>query len=106
MDFKLESQAEGEVDPPKVVNPDFKYLEVEVTRVEGTTLYLKVPWNFDVKTLRRSSGNKILIDACKETVGDYDWDDFGWEDTLEVQSVKSVEEKEATAYETFEVKPT
>jgi hypothetical protein len=103
MDFKLESQIVGVPDPAPVVVPEFKYLEVEVTRTEGSTLYLKVPGNFDHTKLRRDR-DKILVKACKETLDDYDWDNNGWELDLEVQSVKEVTEKIAGQYCMYEVK--
>ena len=103
MDFKLESQVEGVPDP--VPAPEFKYLEVEVTRTEGSTLYLKVPGNFDHTKLRRDK-DKVLVKACKETLDDFDWDNTGWELDLEVQSIKVVPEKEAVQYCMYEVKNT
>jgi hypothetical protein len=100
MDFTLESQVVGVPDkPPTVPTPEFKYLEVEVTRTEGMTLYLKVPYDFDRKKL----STELLAKACKETCNDYDWDDYGWEQTVEWQAVKEVPEKDATIYEVYEV---
>jgi hypothetical protein len=103
MDFKLESQIIGVPDKlPTEPKPEFKYLEVEVTRIEGTTLYLKVPYNFNRKNL----SIKLLVNACKETCEEYDWDNSGWEHDVELQSVKEVTEKDATAYNVYEVKTT
>ena len=101
MDFTLEPQVVGVSDKlPPEPKPEFKYLEVEVTRTEGTTVYLKVPYDFDRKKL----STELLAKACEETSEDYDWDDWGWEQTVEWQSVKEVSEKDATAYTVYEVK--
>ena len=103
MDFTLESQVVGVVDKlPPEPKPEFKYLEVEVTRTEGTTVYLKVPYAFDRKKL----STELLAKACKETCDEYDWDNTGWEHDVEWQSVKEVPEKDATAYNVYEVKTT
>jgi len=102
MDFTLESLFVGVTDKlPPEPKPEFKYLEVEVTRTEGTTLYLKVPYDFDRKKL----SGELLVEACNKTCySDFDWDNYGWEQTVECQSVKEVSEKDATAYEVYEVK--
>lgn len=104
MEFKLESQVVGVVDQPKTVEPTFKFIEVEVTRTEGTTLFLKVPSNFDNQSLFHYKSMKLLVEACKKTCGNFDWDNFGWEESLEVQSVNDVSEKEASQYKTYEIK--
>ena len=92
-----------EKDTPKAPElPEFKYLEVEVTREQCTTVYLKVPQNFDIKSLRRD--HKHLSKACKETTSESDWNDFGWELDVSCNSIKEVSEKEATMYEVYEVK--
>jgi len=100
-EFNLESQIVGVPDKPVAPPvPEFKYLEVEVTRTQGTVLYLKVPKNFETKKLN----NKILVDACKGTLAEYEWDEEGWEGTIERQATKEVSENEATAYNVYEVK--
>jgi hypothetical protein len=92
-----------EVDNPKPPEkPPFKYIEVEVTRMEHSTVFLKVPQDFDTKLIKRRS--EILAKACKETLSDFDWDKDGWEHEIEWQSIKEVPEKEATAYKVYEVK--
>ena len=48
---------------------------------------------------------KTIGKAAKETTFESDWDDYGWEHTVEVQGVAVVKEKEALQYLLFEVKP-
>lgn len=99
--FKLESEVEGQVQPKVEPKPEFKYLEVEVSRQQNSFVILKVPYSFDPKTLRR--GPKFLGRACEKTLMDSDWDDYGWQQDIECQGYKEISEKDATAYEVFEV---
>jgi hypothetical protein len=85
--------------------PPFKYLEIEVTRKEASTVFLKVPRDFDMNKIKRSGGrDSILSKACKKTISDLEWDDTGWEDDIEWESIKDVSEEEATIYQVYEVK--
>jgi hypothetical protein len=92
-----------EVDPPKPIEkPPFKYIEVEVTRKQFSTVYLKVPQEFDTNSIKRKGD--ILVQACKKTLGDFDWETPFMDDDVEWQSIKEVSEEEATAYQVYEVK--
>jgi hypothetical protein len=79
----------------------FEFLRVEVTRTQSTELYLKVPngWR------PRGRDYKILGKAAKETTDRSDWDDYQWENTVEMQSCSVCQEKEATQFRLYEVKP-
>lgn len=80
---------------------EFEFLRVEVTRAQGTELYIKVP-----KGWRPTGRNsRVLGKAAKETTERSDWDDYGWEQTVEMQSCAVVDEKEARAFALYEVKP-
>ena len=93
-----------EVDIPKVENPPFKYLEIEVTRTQSSIVFVKVPYNIDMTKLRRGSGtDSIISKACAQTLQESDWDSYGWKHDVEVQSIKEVTEEEATAYEVYVV---
>jgi len=100
-EFKLESEIVGQVQPKIEPKPDFKYLQVEVTRQQTSFVTLKVPYDYDNKLIRRGL---ILGEACKKTLLDSDWDDYGWELDVDCLSIKEVTEAEATIYEVFEVK--
>jgi len=79
----------------------FEFLRVEVTRAQGSQLYMKVP-----KGWRPTGRNsRVLGKAAKETTERSDWDDYGWEQTVEMQSCAVVDEKEARGYALYEVKP-
>ena len=91
-------------DPTLKKEPTFKYIEVEVTRTEGSIVYLKVPEDFDLDKIRRGHGmDSILVKACKQTLDKGDWDSNGWELDLIWQSIKEVSEKEAKQYDIYEV---
>jgi hypothetical protein len=83
------------------MNTEFEYLRVEVSRTEVTELYLKVPKGWKPTGVN----SKILGTAAKETTSDMDWDNDGWEDSVEFQGCSPVDEKEALLYKVFEVKP-
>ncbi len=80
---------------------EFEFLRVEVTRAQSTELYLKVPKGWRPK----GRDYKLLGKAAKETTDRSDWDDYGWENSVEIQGCAVVEEKEATQFRLYEVKP-
>lgn len=82
---------------------DWEYIRVEVTRSQSTQLFMKVPK--DWRPSGRAYDYKLMGMAAKETTENYDWDDYGWEDTIEVQSYKPVDAKEAESYSIFDVRP-
>ena len=84
------------------MNEKYKYLEIEVTRMQGSLVFLKVPKDFDHRACVNLQ--EILAAACVETCRDSDWDAHGWEDTVEWQSIKPVTEKEAELYQMYKVK--
>jgi hypothetical protein len=43
--------------------------------------------------------------AAKETTSDSDWDNYGWENDVEVQGHKPVDAKEAEQYRIFDALP-
>jgi len=87
----------NEMEPLKINAGEWDYICVEVIRHESTDVYLKVPKGW------RPSGRdyKLLGRAAKETTRDHDWDKYGWENAVEVNGFKVVEEQEARQYEVF-----
>lgn len=41
---------------------------------------------------------KLIKDATVKTVTEYDWNDYRWEDDLEINTISSINEEEATGY--------
>ena len=82
----------------------FKYLEVEITRTQGTLVFLKVPKDFNHRACVNLK--EILRDAAIETCDESDWrlGSDQWEDTVEWQAIKEVPKAEAEAYVMYEVK--
>lgn len=79
---------------------EYKYVELEITRTESTSVFLKVPkdWQFEERR-----DKKMLVKAVKETVDTYDWDNYGWEHRIEVESQRTVSEDDANDYTVFDV---
>jgi hypothetical protein len=87
--------------PEPSTQDEWEYLLVEVSRSESTELYLKVPKGW------RPSGrdSRLLGKAASDTTRDSDWDNYGWEQCVEVQGCQLVDAKEAEQYQTFDVRP-
>jgi hypothetical protein len=70
------------------------YYRVQVTKHSYTDVYIRVPKGETVTFKDR----KLIKEATVKTTTKYDWDDYGWEDDLEVHEVEKVSEKDATQY--------
>lgn len=70
------------------------YYRVQVTKKSYTEVYIKVPKGVEV-TFRDKN---LIKEATVKTASKYDWDDYGWEEDLDVDGVVKVSEKEATSY--------
>lgn len=103
MNEPQETQPKPEAGLPLGAAPsaDWEYICVEVTRTESTDLYLKVPKGW------RPTGRdyKLMGRAANETTSDSDWDNYGWENEVDVQGHKPVDAKEAEQYRTFDARP-
>jgi hypothetical protein len=76
------------------MSEEYDYYKVDVTKKSYTNVYIKVPKGELVSFGHR----KLIKEATVKTVTKYDWDDYGWENDLEVDGVSKVSEKEATEY--------
>lgn len=81
-----------------------KFVRVCVTRTESTELYVSVPDDFNNGDLMGGKYKEEIGRIAAETTDSMDWDVSEWEDTVEVQSVADVEEKEADQYMWGELK--
>jgi hypothetical protein len=70
------------------------YYRVQVTKKSYADVYIKVPKGETVTFKDR----KLIKEATVKTVAKYDWDDYGWEDDLDVDEVEKVSETEAIAH--------
>lgn len=86
---------------PESKSADWEYIRLAVSRSEWTEIYLKVPKGW------RPSGRdyKLIGQATKETVSDHDWDNYGWENSVDVQEQEPVNEEEANLYKVFDAIP-
>jgi len=70
------------------------YYRVQVNKKSYTDVYIKVPKGETVTFKDR----KLIKEATVKTITKYGWDDYGWEDDLDVDEVEKVSEKEAISY--------
>jgi hypothetical protein len=82
-------------------NQEFEYIEVEVSRSEVTSVFLKVPKGW------KPSGKdyKLIGRAAKETTEDSDWDKWLWEQNVDIIRCKPATEKDALSYSVFDATP-
>lgn len=86
------------------MSEEYKYLEVEITRTQGTIVFLKVPKGFSYRAC--ANFQEILKAAAIETCSECDWRDGSadqWKDTVEWQSIKEVPQSEAEPYKMYNV---
>lgn len=74
------------------------YYKIGVSRSTYTEVYIAVPKGEKITHADR----KLIKTATLETTDNYDWDDYGWENTLEVEEISQVDENEATSYKYYE----
>jgi hypothetical protein len=77
---------------------EYEYYEVEVTKKAYASVYIRVPKGVEI-TFRDS---RVISAATIETVGDYDWDDYGWEGDLETGGIWKVSEDKVGGYDVYD----
>lgn len=75
------------------------FLKVAVTRSSSTDLYIEVPDDFAAPHVMMRKNQQILGEIARFTTDDADWEDIGWEETVEAHSVVRVTEAEARGYQ-------
>jgi hypothetical protein len=75
-----------------------EYIKVEVARSEFTDIYLKVPKGWRPK----GKDYKLIGQAANETTQDYDWDNYGWENDVEVLGYALSSQDEAEEFKVFD----
>lgn len=85
------------------IEPEFKYLQVEITRTQGTLVFLKVPKDFRHEAIVNLK--EILAEAADQTCTESDWRDGSddWQDSVEWQQIKEVPKAEAEQYKIYDV---
>jgi hypothetical protein len=73
---------------------EYDYYKIAITKKSYTDVYIRVPRGEVVSFHHR----KLIKEATLKTITKYDWDDFGWENDLDVDGLSKVSEKEATEY--------
>jgi len=75
------------------------FLKVAVTRSSSTDLYIEVSDDFNPSHVMMRVNQKILGEIAGDTTDDMDWEDLGWEETVEAHSVVRVSEAEARQFQ-------
>ena len=76
-----------------------KYLEVQVSRTETTQIYLRVPIDFDEKTLYHMSSREVecLVEEQRDS---YDFDI----EMFSIENAQQVDREEAFSYGVWDIK--
>ncbi len=80
------------------MSKEYKYLEVNVERTQFTTIYLKVPLDFNKKRIPR----EMLLKACEETLDESDWAWSNADAEINQGLITEVSESVAKEYDVFE----
>lgn len=75
------------------------FIELKVVKKAHSLVYVEVPDGTNLKDLWHAVNYKAIGRIAEDTVGDYDWDDYGWEEDIDVIGIKQVSEEEATQFE-------
>lgn len=73
---------------------EYDYYRVQVVKKSSTDVYIRVPKGETVSV----RDQKLIKEATVRTIRPHDWDDYGWENDLDVDEIEKVSEKEATEY--------
>jgi hypothetical protein len=78
--------------------PEYEYYVVEVEKKSYSEIYIKVPKGEEI-TWR---DKKLISEATVETLDEGDWDDYGWADDLETNSIRKTTRETAKFYEVYD----
>jgi hypothetical protein len=74
------------------------YYIVEVVKKSYSEVYIKVPKGEEI-TWR---DKKLISEATVETLDEGEWDDYGWADELETNSIQKTTRETANFYEVYD----
>lgn len=80
-----------------------KFLKVQVARKAWTDLYVSVPDSFQKDDLRKWMYRDKVAKIAAETTNSSEWDEYGWEEDLEINTIQEVDEIEAIAFSVGEI---
>lgn len=83
------------------MSAEHEYLEVTVSRRQDAIVTLKVPKGWRPKG---SAGGGVIAASIRSDKS-LDWDNYGWESTLEVEQSRVVDEEFAKEYRVYDVHP-
>jgi hypothetical protein len=74
------------------------YYIVEVVKKSYSEVYIKVPKGEKIT----SRDSRLISEVAKETLEKSDWDDCGWADELETNSIQKTTRETAKFYEVYD----
>lgn len=77
-----------------------EYYRVTVAKKSYTEVYIKVPKGDKVEFKDRT----LVKEATVKTVDKYDWEDYGWENDLEIEMIEHIDEKAAKGYDVYDAR--
>jgi hypothetical protein len=80
-----------------------KWFELNVVRKSYTSIYVEAPDGVTPAMLMLAKNSREIGRIADETTDRHDWDDFGWEEDVEVTSVKEVTEEKAKEFEVGQI---
>lgn len=76
----------------------YEYYKIETIKKSFTDVYIKVPTGRKIEFR-----DTVLVGrAAKKTINDYEWDDWGWENDVEINSIEKVTEEDAEIYSIYD----
>jgi hypothetical protein len=80
------------------MSEEYDYYMVELVKKSISEVYIKVPKGDKIEY----KDHRLIAQAAKETVGKYDWDDYGWEKDIDINFIEKVDEDEAISYDVYD----
>ena len=74
------------------------YYIVEVIKKSYSEVYIKVPKGEEIT----SRDSRLISEVAKQTLEESDWDDFGWADDLDTNSIRKTSQETAKFYEVYD----
>ena len=76
-----------------------KFLKVQVVKKSHTDVYIEVPDDFEPRDIMHHKYREQIGKIAEETTQTYDWDEYGWEEDVDVEAASVVEESEAKEHQ-------
>lgn len=82
------------------MSEEYDYYQVGVAKRSYVDVYIKVPKGDSVSFKDRA----LVREATVETIHKLDWDDYGWENDLEIEGIVRVDGEDLVGYKVYDAK--